>query len=102
VSDFLELAVKVGDPSSHQRLALVLNVQFQHERLSAWRRAWMLAVAGASVPLGVSALFPHWIAPPLERASLALWAAALVGLGASSLREWRSHRRLRALVVTGG
>jgi hypothetical protein len=102
VSDFLELSLKVGDPASQRRLRLVLNVQFQHERLSAWRRVWMTVVAAASVPLGLFAFFPSWTTPAVVRASLALWTAALVGLGASGFREWRSYRRLRDLMATGG
>jgi hypothetical protein len=101
VSDFFELQVKVGDPATHERLRRVLDEQFHGERLAASRRRWMAAASATSVPIGLLVLFPGWLAPPYTRASLALWSTSLLGLGAWVLAEWRSHRRLRALMNAG-
>jgi hypothetical protein len=87
------------DAASGDRMSQLLSAELDQERTTMRRRRWMGVVAAASVPTGLGALFPRLIAPDLQHAALAIWGGALVVTCAWSVEEWRSQRRLRALLT---
>jgi hypothetical protein len=85
------------DPDG-SRLRRSIEAQFALDRARARREFFVYLLAALSVPVWLSAAWPHWVSPDLRAVALAAWVLCLLALLTTVGSEWGWFRRRAALI----